>query len=98
MALVIDPSSAVAAAKCLAARLWDDLGMRVPPETHPRPCLWEDWTKESLVGLLVEFHNQVGYDIDTDGYASIDVQRFRALPRSEQVRMVRDAQYGRTAA
>ena len=89
--MTLDPPSAVAAAKCLAARLWT-LGSS-PSVFHPRSCAWEDYTTSDLVRLVTEHNDAVGYDERTDRYQSVPVERFRALARDHQARLVRAAQY-----
>lgn len=93
--MTLDPASAVAAAKCLASRIWINAPRSLGDVSafHPRPCAWEDWTKDDLVRLLDDFNQQAGYEANSDRYASIPIERFRALPRAEQARLVQLAQY-----
>lgn len=97
--LVLDPPSAVAVARCLIARLW-----RTPSVAnldvdamHPRPCAWEEWSRDDLAAMLATFHRQAEYHPDR-GWRDIGVDRFRRLTQPEQRRMVRAAQYGEATA
>ncbi len=88
----LEPASAVAAAKCLTARLWvPGMGALDPGALHPRPCAWEDFTRDELAHLLADFNSEAGYNDRTNRYADQAVQRFRASP--DQSRQVRAAQY-----
>jgi len=82
--LNLEPASAVAVAKCLVARSRPISGVTLP-DYHPRPCAWEDFTRADLSRLLEDFH------VESRGH--VDVERFHALPRSEQARLVMAAQY-----
>jgi len=87
----LEPASAVAAAKCLVSRLWVPGTMPDPAAFHPRPCAWEDFTRDELAHMLADFNAEAGYDDRTNRYADQAVQRFRASP--DQSRQVRAAQY-----
>jgi hypothetical protein len=93
-ALNLEPASAVAAGKCLMSRIWKP-GMAGgnPDAYHPRPCAWEDFTRQELVHMLDDFNAAAGYDARHERYHHVDAERFHALPRSEQARLVRLAQY-----
>jgi hypothetical protein len=56
-ALNLDPPSAVAAGKCLMSRIWKP-GMAGgnPDAYHPRPCAWEDFTRQELAHMLDDFN------------------------------------------
>jgi len=89
--LVLDPASAVAAARCLIARLW-----RMPSianvqvdAIHPRPCAWEEWDRYDLAEMLNAFNRDAWYD----GRPHPAVDRFRRLSAPEQRALVRAAQY-----
>lgn len=85
---VLDAPSAVAVAKCVVARLWKpSFGELRPDAFHPRPCAWEDFTKDELLTMLDGFN--------TSG----DAERrwFMALPGDEQARLVRACQYPEAA-
>jgi hypothetical protein len=91
--MTLDPASAVAAAKCLTARLWTPSKESVldPGAFHPRPCAWEDYTRPELVRMLHDFNLAVGYDDRSNRYEDPEVQRFRT--RADQSALVRTAQY-----
>lgn len=95
---LLDPPSAVAVARCLIARLWplSSIGAAVDAD-HPRPCAWEDWSRDDLHAMLDAFHEQAGYD-PRYGWADPAVQRFRAMTAHEQRQLVRAAQYPETEA
>lgn len=95
--MTLEPASAIAAAKCLASRLWTT-GLFDVSSFHPRPCAWEDWSKDALVEMLRDFNLDAAYDIDSDRYSSTAVERFRGLHRTEQARLVAAAQYPEEAA
>lgn len=89
--LVLDPPSAVAAARCLIARLWrlPSLANVQVDAMHPRPCAWEDWDRHELAEMLTAF-NRDAYD---NRGPHPDVDRFRRLSAPEQRALVRAAQY-----
>ena len=92
--LVLDPPSAVAAAKCLISRIWrPGLGNLDPFSFHPRPCAWEDFTRDELSRMLDDFNAETVYDPRRGRYGHVAVDRVRALPHADQVRLVRAAQY-----
>lgn len=89
--LVLDPPSAIAASRCLIARLW-----RLPSVAniqtdaiHPRPCAWEDWSSGDLAAMLDDFNRAAWYDRRPHP----DVDRFRRLTVPEQRAAIRAAQY-----
>ena len=82
--LTLEPASAVAVAKCLVSRSRPVAGLN-HADYHPRPCAWEDFTRDDLSRLLDDFNAEARYHVD--------VERFHALPRSEQARLVLAAQY-----
>ena len=92
-ALTLEPASAVAVGHCLAARLRWPLLDAPTTNDHPRPCAWEDFTREELSHMLADFGDQVGYDQRWERYRHVDAERFHALPRDEQSRRVTAAQY-----
>ena len=91
--LTLEPASAVAVGHCLAARLRRPLLDAPATNDHPRPCAWEDFTREELSHMLADFGVEAGYDQRWERYRHVDAERFHALPRSEQSRRVHHAQY-----
>ena len=92
--LILDPPSAVAVGKCLMARIWRAvMGIPSPDAFHPRPCAWEDYSRSDLDRMLRDFNDAAGYDARWERYRNIEVERFHALSRPEQARLVRAAQY-----
>lgn len=87
--MILEPASAVAVAKCLVARSRPISGVTLP-DYHPRPCVWEDFSRDDLSRMLADFH------VESRGH--IDVERFQSLPRDHQARLVRAAQYPEEAA
>lgn len=94
--LVLDPPSAVAAARCLIARIWrlPSIANIQTDAIHPRPCAWEDWDSADLSRMLTAF-NRDAYD---HRGPHPDVDRFRRLSAPEQRALVRAAQYPTEAA
>lgn len=94
--LVLDPPSAVAAARCLIARLWrlPSIANIQTDAIHPRPCAWEDWDRYDLARMLDAF-NRDAYD-HRGPHPAVD--RFRRLSVPEQRELVRAAQYPQVAA
>lgn len=92
--LILDPASAVAVGKCLVTRLWKPgVGTLDVSALHPRPCAWEDFTRDELARMLGDFNHEADYDARWERYRNPIVERFHALPRTEQARLVRLAQY-----
>ena len=89
--LVLDPPSAIAAARCLIARQWrlPSLANIQTDAMHPRPCAWEDWSRQELADMLTAFNADAWYD----GRPHPDVDRFRRLTFPEQRSAIRAAQY-----
>lgn len=91
-ALTLEPASACAVARCLVSRL------QGKSPSHPRPCAWEDWTRQELADMLADFNEAAGYDDRWNRYRHVDAERFHALPRDEQARRIHAAQYPEVAA
>lgn len=89
--LVLDPASAIAASRCLIARLWrlPSLANIQTDAIHPRPCVWEEWDRYDLAEMLNAFNRDAWYD----GRPHPAVDRFRRLSAPEQRALVRAAQY-----
>lgn len=89
--LVLDPPSAVAASRCLIARLWRLLSLAniQTDAIHPRPCAWEDWDRDDLARMLDAFNADAWHD----GRPHPAVDRFRRLTVPEQRAAIRLAQY-----
>lgn len=84
--LVLDPPAAVAVAYCLISR-FDG-----PSEAHPRPCVWDEWSRQDLAAMLDTFHEQAEWT-PRYGWRDIGVERFRTLTQQDQRRLVVAAQY-----
>jgi hypothetical protein len=94
---VRQPAAAVAAGKCLLARLFPRVKVRVEGLDHAGPCQWCDYPSDVLVGWLRDFHGWAGYDADADSYREPTVRDFRHMPRPRQRELVRAAQYPEAA-
>ena len=85
--LNLSPAAAVAVSKCLVARTGYVPSLAV--DAHPRPCVWEDFTRAELVAMLDTFRR----DAYHDGRTHPEVEHFRSGTAREQAALVRAAQY-----
>ena len=85
-ALILEPASAVAVAKCLTART-RPVAVLMLPDYHPRPCAWEDFDRAELARMLDDFNFETSH-----GHPA--VERFQTMTKEAQARLVMAAQYG----
>lgn len=86
MSVLFEPAAAIAAAICIAARTLE------VTTRHPRRCAWCDWPLDELERMVDGFNAWAGYDERRGTYRQFDASAFQGLPRTEQQRLVAEAQ------
>jgi hypothetical protein len=87
--VLFEPEAAIAASLCMTARIVSRHGVS---ERHPRRCGWCDYPIETLRQLVDGFNEWAGYQEKTGTYREHEARRFQGLPRSEQLRLITEAQ------
>jgi hypothetical protein len=88
--VIFEPASAIAASRCLAARVRDS-GHRVTA-SHPRRCGWCDYPTDVLDGLVRGFNAWAGYSERTGTYAHHELRVWAELGKDEQLSQIVAAQ------
>jgi len=97
--MTLDPPSAVAASKCLMARLWrTGTGALSPDAFHPRICAWDDYSRDDLTHLLADFNEEARYEPRSGRYMDSVVETWRLQPHDAQARQIAAAQHPDTEA